>query len=247
MVDITGTFAATESKDTALFGGLEECSTCLFFVNNQCRFYEPELLIGTQDTWADVAPTDWCASYVQWSPNTNTCATCFSYRSPRCQYNAPARIVGLETNWPLVLSTDWCGQWSDQRPIHGRSVSDFGPWLGYTPNISAGTGTFGNISGEGLYKKIGTTVVVRLRLFLITNGTAGTYILVSLPLPIVPAIGSFFEYPCSAVKYGGGVPVALASVVSNVLPGIEITDISGGYTFAPGNVIEATATYETPS
>ena len=65
----------------------------------------------------------------------------------------------------------------------GNTTGDvFGAgWQAYTPTVSASVGTFTTVSPTGRYRLIDKTVQFQVTLRIVTNGTAATSIIVSLP------------------------------------------------------------------
>jgi hypothetical protein len=58
---------------------------------------------------------------------------------------------------------------------------DFGSWTTYTPSISAGSGTFTSVSATARFITLGKTTFVQGDISITANGTAGSWVLVSLP------------------------------------------------------------------
>jgi len=61
-------------------------------------------------------------------------------------------------------------------------IENAGPWLPYTPVITAGSGTFTSVSATGRYQQIGKTVIVALQVAIATNGSAATTVTATLPV-----------------------------------------------------------------
>jgi hypothetical protein len=62
-------------------------------------------------------------------------------------------------------------------------------WTTYTPTVTAGTGTFTTVSAAGRYLKTGHTVHLAVVITLTSNGTAASFIKVTLPF--TGSIGQF--------------------------------------------------------
>jgi hypothetical protein len=54
-------------------------------------------------------------------------------------------------------------------------------WTAYTPTISALTGTLAAFSASGKYLTIGKQTSIQIEILITTNGTAGVFLLASLP------------------------------------------------------------------
>jgi hypothetical protein len=54
-------------------------------------------------------------------------------------------------------------------------------WTGYTPTVTAQTGTFTTVSATGAYRRFGKIIFFRFSVSITTNGTAGTSVQVTLP------------------------------------------------------------------
>jgi hypothetical protein len=59
---------------------------------------------------------------------------------------------------------------------------DIDTWTAYTPTVTAGTGSFTTVSGEGKYAVVGKSLFVRFRIVITTNGTAGGSVIFTSPL-----------------------------------------------------------------
>jgi hypothetical protein len=60
-------------------------------------------------------------------------------------------------------------------------------WTTYTPTITAGSGTFGSVTGAGRYKVMGKTVYFNLLVTVTTVGTAAQNIVATLPAGMTSA------------------------------------------------------------
>ena len=63
-----------------------------------------------------------------------------------------------------------------------KKVSDFGAaWTGYTPTVTAGSGTLASYMASARYKEIGRTVLIQIDVTITGIGSAGGAIIVTLP------------------------------------------------------------------
>lgn len=56
-----------------------------------------------------------------------------------------------------------------------------GAWTSFTPTITASSGTFTTVSGQGKYQRIGKTCIYQFGVSTTTNGTAAQSVRVTLP------------------------------------------------------------------
>jgi hypothetical protein len=120
---------------------------------------------------------------------------------------------------------------------------DQGAWTAYTPTLSAFTGTLTSATIGGKYVQIDKTVHWAALISIPTNGTAGTYLLVGLPLPYANTVTAPGAYGKEYAVIGKGIAgVGLGG--SNNTVGITFSD--GTYPGGNGYVIVVQGTYETP-
>ena len=110
-----------------------------------------------------------------------------------------------------------------------------GAWRTFTPTVTAGSGSFTSVTGSVNYKRIGRTVFVRGSVTITTNGTAASYVQVSLP------IASVAEIPITGSNRTTG---AMSSVTVSGAA-VYITKYDGTYPAANGSVLVFNGSYET--
>jgi hypothetical protein len=131
------------------------------------------------------------------------------------------------------------------------SGKSLGAWTTYTPALSQ-TVAVTTSTTEGRYVRIGTLVVVRVRLIVSSSGTAGGIISVSLPIAANPTYGIF------GINGSGIIFQAATNTQHVVVPHLAstsvnfVSDISGGgnfgqqasYQVVSGDYVSFTAMYE---
>jgi len=109
-------------------------------------------------------------------------------------------------------------------------------WVEYTPALSAGSGSFSNASATGRYKKIGKTVHFTTTVTIVSNGTAGSSIVIGLP----------FASIISAMALGRE-NASVGFMIQGLISGSTVTLFSASNTYpgANGYSIIISGTYET--
>lgn len=116
-----------------------------------------------------------------------------------------------------------------------------GPWIAYTPTITAGSGTFTTVSATGRYKIVGTkTIHTQIDVTITAIGTAGGNIVATLPFT-----AAAFNFAGSAREHattgkGGSCFIAASGTT------ITATDASASTFIGNGAQVVFGATYEVP-
>jgi hypothetical protein len=114
---------------------------------------------------------------------------------------------------------------------------DPSPWTAYTPSVGVGSGSLTSYTVTGAYKQIGKTVHARVKLVITTNGTAGSYLFVTLPsTPVGDGAAIGVATP--------GVPVTAELTAASSL--VFVRNTSAAYPGADGTTIKLSLTYEAP-
>ena len=123
--------------------------------------------------------------------------------------------------------------------INGVTLDSNG-WSTYVPTVGSGSGSFTSVSGAGRYKKIGRVVNLFIVVSIATNGTAGSFVTVTLP---VNSMGSTFM--------GVG---RMQSSVFNMTLGVltsssvlAITTMTGTFPGSDNQVLPISIVYESAS
>lgn len=122
-------------------------------------------------------------------------------------------------------------------PVSNGGTGDTGTvWnTSFTPNVTAGSGAFTSVSATCRYKTLGKTVFLQIEVNIATNGTAGSFIQVSLPTGTQTGI----IYPMAG-RYSGGTSVTAALLNGNAV----LTKYDATYPGADNRLIEITGVYE---
>jgi hypothetical protein len=120
-----------------------------------------------------------------------------------------------------------------------NDLTPFGdsPWVSFTPTITAGSGSFTSVSGNGYYLKRGKIVHVVLNVTCTTIGTAGSYVSATLP---------FAETNISNWIVTGKNNTTGAQVVGSVSQGTataNIANYAGSFPLASGQSVTLTGFY----
>ena len=114
-------------------------------------------------------------------------------------------------------------------------VWDNTDWTSYTPTFISNTGTLTSASATGAYKRIGKVCVVSFAATIVTNGTGGGSLLVSLPFTgeSSNSQGVWREVQstgnCGVVSDGG--TYAVLRTFTNGYPGADTRIFSGSLTY----------------
>lgn len=99
-----------------------------------------------------------------------------------------AALIGGELQAGRIVLVAYDGTQFDLIATDGtRGVAQGGTgdsgsaWTAYTPTVTAQSGTFTSVTGTGRYKTIGKTTFVQIAVGITTNGTAGSWVIASLP------------------------------------------------------------------
>lgn len=138
-------------------------------------------------------------------------------------FNFPANVVG----GPNVVI-------SKSNGIYTVSLDFTGPWVPYTPNVSAGSGALTSATAQGRFLTIGKTVFVNLSISVVTNGTGAGNILASLPLA---ALGP------SVMPGRGVVSTKMLQGLIGV-SGVTIQNYDGTYPASTGETLLLNGMYE---
>lgn len=111
----------------------------------------------------------------------------------------------------------------------------FPQYFSYSPTVTAATGTITTVAGTGQFTVSGKKIFVDIQVSIITNGTGGTEIRVTIPRNASPA-----QYSGGAgQKYSDG-----TAIIVFVQGGyLSLKDVSNGYPGGDGTAIAASASY----
>jgi hypothetical protein len=112
-----------------------------------------------------------------------------------------------------------------------------GAWSSYTPTVTAGAGSFTTVSASGSYKQIGKTVAFDAHIVITTNGTAASWVTVTLP--VASKTGKTFTF--SGIR---SVTIALTAITGATTSVIDILDYNAAYPGASGRNLHITGVYE---
>lgn len=142
--------------------------------------------------------------------------------------------TGADAFSRLAVGSDYGWLKADSTASTGLTW-DASAWTSYTPTITAGSGSFTSVSGNGKYKRIGKVCIVRIQISITTNGTAATNIQATLPFTATgDDVGTFREG--SATGNCGVVQGSSATAVFRTF--------TNGYPGGSGYVIIGSLTYE---
>jgi hypothetical protein len=108
----------------------------------------------------------------------------------------------------------------------------------WTPNITAGSGTFTSVSATGKYTRIGRLVTTAFTINITTNGTAASYIKISMPIANGStqycgiAVEQLNTGNTCSVQFGVGATTANISSYNNGYPGGTGYQITGTLTYS---------------
>lgn len=108
-------------------------------------------------------------------------------------------------------------------------------WATYTPTLGAGSGTFTSAVASGRFKAIGKTVFFEAKVVITTNGTAATFI--SMTIPATPQANNIYVV--------AGIRDDAASVTGNIgATTVNIFKYDGTYPGADGRALWVSGVYE---
>lgn len=112
-----------------------------------------------------------------------------------------------------------------------------GSWISsFVPVVTAGSGTFTTVSATMRYKKIGKTVTFTAFITITTNGTAGTFIVMTLPLTALSG---------AATSFTGATLFSSTPTLCRVDPtALVLVNSTGGYPGGSGFLVTIAGTYE---
>jgi hypothetical protein len=119
------------------------------------------------------------------------------------------------------------------------AVGAAGAWTSYVPTVTAGTGTFTSAAAVGRYKQMGKTIMLRIAVTITTNGTAASYVNVTLPFATPNNEDQAMSGSETAVV-GKGLRATLLKNTSNA----RITFYDATYPGANGHVLVIEGVYE---
>jgi len=122
----------------------------------------------------------------------------------------------------------------------GRFGWSDGSWTAYAPAVTAGSGAVTAATAEGRYVQRGKEVWFRIKVAIITNGSASGYLAVTLPVPPVTGDG------ISCVVAGRVQPAGamLQGVIGETGTSIKIHRFDNTYPVADGQTVVISGTYE---
>lgn len=115
-----------------------------------------------------------------------------------------------------------------------------GPWISYTPTITAGVGTITTASATGRYQIIGKTCHYNIAVTITTNGTGSSSVIATLPFT-----SASFQQQCGAGRGAAvffGMIMAFIPVNTNT---VLMARSDGTYPGANGASWAISGTYET--
>jgi hypothetical protein len=112
-------------------------------------------------------------------------------------------------------------------------------WRAYTPTAAAGTGTFTSVTPTGRYLLRGRVVKLQQKLVITTNGTAASYITMTLP---VTAGAS--QHSCLAGLESQATGIVVRGEVTPSATVSAITGYDATYPGANGRTIVVSGEYE---
>jgi hypothetical protein len=141
----------------------------------------------------------------------------------------PSPTEGMTT---YQLDTNFIDTYSGTAWVQTVSNNAF---VGYTPTLSAGSGSFTTASASGAFKLVGKTCHVTFLVNITTNGTAGTFVQITLPVTQAGNnfIGAYRENNVTGAM--GQVFVngntARVFTIGNAYPGGNSHGIIGSFTY----------------
>lgn len=123
-------------------------------------------------------------------------------------------------------------------PVANGGTGDTGTaWTSYTPTLTAGSGSYTSATATGKYKAIGKTIFVTITVSITTNGTAASYIGVTLPFisnNITNLLGR-------ELAVNGNIVVGTVYAATSL---VQIVNGSNAYPGATGALINIFGVYE---
>lgn len=113
-------------------------------------------------------------------------------------------------------------------------------WTAWTPTVVAGTGAFTTVSAAGSYKTIGKTVFFNARVTITTNGTAGSYVEISLPVATV----NNGRYHIVAGRETSVTSLMLTGALAPNSSAMYMTKYDGTYPGGSGFTLDFSGSYE---
>ena len=155
-------------------------------------------------------------------------ATSMSFISMDAENGTPEPTVdaGAIANWRRDTSS-----WGDQQ------------WIAFTPTVSAGSGSFSSVSASLYYRKIGRILFWRLSISIPSNGTAASYIRVTMPFAST-SLGSFGAAACGKERAVTG--KAVLGYMDGGSGTMDIQNYDGSYPGTTGAVIGMSGFYNLP-
>jgi len=143
-------------------------------------------------------------------------------RTPTAHTHTQSQI----SDWPLTVA-------------RGGTGDTGSAWSAYTPTVTPGSGAFTSATAAGRYKQIGRTVFVQIVVTITTNGTAGAYIDVSLPVANRSA-----QYQAINGVEVGQTGYALSGILLTLGAGLRIRKYDNTYLGGNGAILVMQGVYE---
>jgi hypothetical protein len=143
---------------------------------------------------------------------------------------------------------DWFRTWlARQRPSQvwlrwfNKLVALPEPFTTYVPVVTSGSGAFTTVSATGRYRRIGKLVFLETTVTITTNGTAATWVGVSLPFTPLNVAGA----GCVLAGRANGVSGKMLQAIANINnPVLAIFNYDGTYPGANGESLVVSGFYE---
>jgi len=138
--------------------------------------------------------------------------------------------LAVDTNGNVIATPGTGGRfgWSD------------GSWTPYTPVIGTGAGTITTSTAEGRYVQRGKEVWFRIKVVIVSNGSASGYLSATLPSPPVTGDGIM----CVVAGRNTTTGVMLQGVIGETGTSIKILRFDNTYPVADGQTVVLSGTYE---
>ncbi len=116
-----------------------------------------------------------------------------------------------------------------------------GPWLSYTPTITAASGTFTTVSAAGQYLLMGKMCYFTILINITTNGTAAGGVIATLPLQVANSNYYYMAYGRELAATGN----MLQGYTSSGLTALTIYTYNNAYPGGSGYLLALSGFYET--
>jgi len=138
------------------------------------------------------------------------------------------------------LATDAGGNILATPAAGGRFGWSDGSWTAYTPAIGTGAGAITTSTAEGRYVQRGKEVWFRIKVAIVSNGSASGYLSATLPSPPVTGDGIV----CVVAGRNQTTGVMLQGVIGETGTSMKILRFDNTYPAADGQTVVISGTYE---